>query len=181
MIFICTPCTVKICYHSVLTFIIPSICHTNLAQSTKLLWWVPLCHYPAVKSYFLRAKLTFTAPSGVRFNFFVTVNEIIIFIQINDCNNHFSDDTTTMDSAIYLMIYNWIHDFYVFDYIDLYFFIAMEYMIPLLWLLQFGSSKLLFRISITLVMWRIRTEKEKLYKRCSLNMKGKCKTANYIF
>ena len=76
----------KICYHSVLTFIIPSICHTNLAQSTKLLWWVPLCHYPAVKSYFPRGKLTFTAPSGVRFNFFVTLDEIIIFIQIKDCN-----------------------------------------------------------------------------------------------
>ena len=52
----------------------------------QTLWWVPLCHYPAVKSYFPRGKLTFTAPSGVRFNFFVTLNEIIIFIQIKNCN-----------------------------------------------------------------------------------------------
>ena len=35
----------------------------------QTLWWVPLCHYPAVKSYFPRGKLTFTAPSGVRLNF----------------------------------------------------------------------------------------------------------------
>ena len=31
-----SPCTVKICYHSPLAFMISSICHTNFAQNTKL-------------------------------------------------------------------------------------------------------------------------------------------------
>ena len=72
----------------------------------QTLWWVPLRHYPAVKSYFPRRKLTFTAPSGVRFNFFVTLNEIIIFIQIKDCNERALSRLLPFDSAIYLMIYN---------------------------------------------------------------------------